>query len=129
MIEVVGGEGGPFEIEAEPDDIALHRLDELLAFAQRIGVVEAQVGLAAELLGDAEVETDGLGMPDVQKAVRLRREPRNHVLDRVVAQVGANAVADEIPEILGHRRSGSCTQAGHCTGTYQPRFGLADWAD
>ena len=47
-------------------------------FLARVGVVEAQVAQAAELLGDAEVQADRLGVADVQIAVRLGREAGVH---------------------------------------------------
>ena len=43
-------------------------------FLGRVGVVEAQVALAAELVGEAEVQADGLGVADVQVAVGLGRK-------------------------------------------------------
>ncbi len=43
-----------------------------------VGVVEAQVAAAAELLGDAEVEADGLGVADVEVAVGLGGKARAH---------------------------------------------------
>ena len=61
-------------VEAEPLDVVLDRVDVLDVFLDRVGVVEAQVAVAAELAGDAEVEADRLGVPDVQVAVRFRRE-------------------------------------------------------
>jgi len=48
---------------------------EFLLFLGRIGVVEAQIALAAEFLRDAEIEGDGLGVADVEIAVGLRRKP------------------------------------------------------
>ena len=62
-----------------------------------IGVVEAQVGLAAELRGQAEIQADGFGVADVQIAVRLRREARVYPsLILVGLQVVQNDVANEI---------------------------------
>ena len=62
-----------------------------------IGVVEAQVALAAELGGEAEVEADRLGVADVQVAVGLGREARVHAAAVLVGlQVFEDDVADEI---------------------------------
>ena len=72
MIEVLA------PIEAEPAHVALDGVDIFLLLLGRIGVVEAQVTAAAELLGHAEIEADGLGVADVQIAVRLGREARDH---------------------------------------------------
>ena len=94
----------------------LDGVDVFLALAQRIGVVVAQVGPAVELPRDAEVQTDGLGVADVQVAVRLRREPRDDGLAGSRAQIVADALADEVPKILGHGSQRWCTSA-HCTGS------------
>ena len=65
-------------VEAEPAHVALDGVDVFLLFLGRIGVVEAQVAAPAELLGDAEIEADRLGVADVQIAVRLRRKAGHH---------------------------------------------------
>ncbi len=71
LAEVVGGVAEALPVEAEPADVFLDGVDVLLLFFFGIGVVEAQVGLAAELVGEAEVEADGLGVADVEVAVGL----------------------------------------------------------
>ena len=79
LVEVVGGVEEPvLPIEAEPADVLHDRLDVLGLFLARIGVVEPQVALPAELGRQAEVEADGLGVADVQVAVRLGRKARMH---------------------------------------------------
>ena len=83
-------------IEAEPAHVAHDGVDIFLLFLGRVGVVEAQVAVAAEFLGDAEIETDRLGMADMQIAVRLRREAGDDGLVPAGRQVGAHDVADEI---------------------------------
>ena len=65
-------------VESQPVDVALDRVQELLLFPGRIGVVEAQVATAAEFLCDPEIQTDRLGMADMQVAVRLRWESGDH---------------------------------------------------
>jgi hypothetical protein len=69
--EVVGGVAEALPLEAEPADVGLDGVDVLLLFFFGVGVVEAQVGLAAELVGEAEVDADGLGVADVEVAVGL----------------------------------------------------------
>ncbi len=76
LVEVVGGVAEAIPLKAEPAHILLDGVHVLLLFLLGIGVVEAQVGQAAELVGQAEVEADGLGVTDVQVAVRLRRKAR-----------------------------------------------------
>ena len=50
------------------------RVDVLLLFLLRVGVVEAQVADAAVVLRQAEVQADALGVADVQVAVGLGRK-------------------------------------------------------
>ena len=99
--EVIRGKGGSLPVEAEPGDVALNRLDEVRVLPLGVRVVVAQVRLAAELLGDAEIQTDRLGMADVQVAVGLGRKPCHHA-GRATGQVAAYAVANEVAEIGGH---------------------------
>ncbi len=72
--------------------VSLDGVDILLLFLLRIGVVEAQVGLAAKLVRKAEINADGLGVADVQIAVGLRRKARLN--DRVAVLLRAH--------VLGH---------------------------
>ena len=55
-------------------DVALDGLHVLGVLFLRVGVVEAEVAGAAEALGCSEVHDEGLGVADVQVAVRLGRE-------------------------------------------------------
>jgi hypothetical protein len=63
-------------VEAEPVHRLDDRVDELLLFLLRVGVVEAQVADAAVVGGQAEVQADALGVTDVQVAVGLGRKAR-----------------------------------------------------
>ena len=83
-------------VEAEPAHVALDGVDIFLLLLGRIGVVEAQVAAPAELLGDAEVEADRLGMADMQVAVRLRRKAGDHRGVPLGVEIGLDDVADEI---------------------------------
>ena len=98
MVEVLA------PIEAEPAHVAHDGVDIFLLFLGRVGVVEAQVAVAAEFLGNAEIETNRLGVTDMQIAVRLRRETGNDRLVPAGRQVGANDVADEILARFPYRR-------------------------
>src|SRR5262245_42634558 len=95
-------------VEPEPADVLLDRVDVLLLFLDRVGVVEAQVATSAELSGDPEVERDRLGVPDMEVAVRLGREAGHNLGDPALAQVGSNDLADEIASL----RSG-CSVGAH----------------
>ena len=91
-------------IEAEPAHVALDGIDIFLLLLGGVGIVEAQVAATAEFLGDAEIEADRLGVADVEVAVRLRREARDHqrVLSR--RQIGIDDLTDEVggARSLGH---------------------------
>ena len=79
LLEVVGGVEEPVvPVEAEPAHVFDDGVDVLLLFLLGVGVVEAQVALAAEFRGEAEVEADRLGVADVQVAVGLGRKARVH---------------------------------------------------
>src|SRR5207253_10726277 len=66
-------------------------------FLLRIRVIEAQVGLAAKLVCQSEVQADGFGVSDMQVAVRLGRKTSLHPPAVLVGlQVFQNDVANEI---------------------------------
>ena len=83
-------------VEAQPPDVRLDRVQVLLLLLDRVRVVEAEVAVAAELLGQAEVEADRLGMADVEVAVGLRREARHRGGDPSGREIGRHDVADEV---------------------------------
>src|SRR5690606_10213726 len=106
-LEVVGGVAQLGPLEAQPAHVLLDRADEGGVFLGRVGVVEAQVAGAAELLGDAEIQADRLGVADVQVAVGLRREPGADRGVLAAGQVLADDLADEVvARGLGGRRGG-----------------------
>ena len=93
--EVVGGVVEVLApVEAEPVHIRLDGIDVLLLLLGRVGVIEAQVATTAELLRDAEVQADRLGMADMQVAVGLRWEPRD---DRPVT-TGRHVIGDDVTD-------------------------------
>ncbi len=71
-------------------------IDILLLFLLRIGIVEAQVGLAAELVREPEVDADRLGVADMQIAVGLGGKAGLH--DRVAELLRAHILGDLIVE-------------------------------
>ena len=77
----VGG-GHAAEIAAPVPAQPMHHLDDrvdvLLLFFLRVGVIESQVADAAEIARQAEVQADALGMADVQVAVGLGRKAQPH---------------------------------------------------
>ena len=91
-------------VEAQPAHVALDGVDVFLLLLGRVGVVEAQVAAAAELLRHAEVEADRLGVADVQVAVGLRRKARDHRLRPPRIEIGANDVPDKVLPCFSSRR-------------------------
>src|SRR5262249_32560757 len=89
----------PAPVEAEPADVAHDRVDVLLAFLGRVGVVEAQIAVPVELLRHAEVEADRLGVADVEVAVGLGRKARDDLRVAPALEILHHLVADEM---LGH---------------------------
>ena len=88
-------------VEAEPAHVALDGVDIFLLLLGRVGVVEAQIAMAAELLRHAEIQADRLGVADMQIAVRLRRKAGHDRLDAAGVEVGLDDVADEVAARLG----------------------------
>ena len=109
-------------VEAEPVDIALDGVDVFLLLLGRIGVVEAQIALAAELLGDAEIQADGLGVSDMEIAVGLRRKPGDDLAGAAAGEIGLDDVANEVATCLCGFGCGHCSQtSSNLCNTSRPR--------
>ena len=94
LLEVVGGvELAVLPVDAEPADVVADGIDVLLLLLGGVGVVVAEVELAAVLLGEAVVQADRLGVADVQVAVRLGREARVHA---AAEPAGAVVLLDDL---------------------------------
>ena len=74
VLEIVAGIAYLAPFEAQPLDVALYGFYIFCIFFLGIRVVHAEVAHAAELLGNAEVNSNGLGMSYVQVSVRFRRK-------------------------------------------------------
>src|SRR5690606_8783902 len=88
-------------LEAEPAHVRHDRVDEFLTFLFGIGVVEAQIASAAELLRQTEIETDRFGVPDMQIAIRLRRKPRGDlaasaIVGHIILDNGAQKIIGDL---------------------------------
>ena len=97
LVEIVGGIAdlaGP--LEAQPLDVGLDGIDVHLVFLGRVGVIEAQMAIASEFLGQAEVQADRLGVADVQVTVGLRGETGDDLRVLAGIQVGLNDLAQEV---------------------------------
>jgi len=79
LLEVVGGiVEAVFPVEAKPPHILHDGIDVLLVLLGWVGVVETQVAHALVIGGNAEVQADRLGVPDMQVAVGFRGEAGVH---------------------------------------------------
>ncbi len=109
LLEVVRGiEQVIAPVGTEPAHVLLDGVDVLLLLLLRVGVVEAQVEATAELPGDAVVQRDGLGMPDMEVAVGLRRKAGHDGLVPAGRDVRGHDVADEVGgSLAGSRAWGS----------------------
>ena len=90
LFKVVRGvEQTVFPIETEPANVVDNAVDVFGFFLGRVGVVEAEIALAAEFIGEPEIQADRLGVADVEVAVGFGRK----------ARVDAPAVLS-IPDVL-----------------------------
>ena len=102
QLEVVRGIEDARPLEPEPVYVRLDRLDVLDILFRRVRVIEPQVALALELLSDAEVQADRLGVADVEVAVRFRWEPR---IDASSVLAGGPVFRDDFTDEIERRRS------------------------
>ena len=85
------------EIATQPLHVLDDRVYVLGLFLCGIGVVEAQVALAPELVREAEVDHDALGVADVQVAVGLGWKARADTSAMFAARlIGEDHIANEI---------------------------------
>ncbi len=86
-----------FPFKAHPAYILLDGVNILHVFFYRIGIVEAQIALAAKILGESEIQTDGFGMTDMQVAVGFGGEARvNPAVETAAFVVLCDARAQEV---------------------------------
>ena len=95
-------------IEAKPADVALDRIDVLLLLPCRIGVVKAEMATSAEFLGNAEIQADRFGVPQMQIAVRLRREPGDDAVVLSGREISRHNIAYKIPARIRSRFVSHC---------------------
>ena len=97
-----------FPFKTQPAHILLDGINVFHVFLHRIGIVKAQIALAAEIPGKAEVDADGLGVADVQVPVGFGRKARVHSAAEAAAFVVLrNARAQERPQGQDFLRGGA----------------------
>src|SRR5262249_44110306 len=106
LLKIVGSVVELLPLETQPTHVFLDGVYIFGFLFLGVGIVEAQIGAAAELVGQPEVQADGLGMANMEIAVGLRREPRpDTALVLAGLQVVANNLADEVGGRRGRARS------------------------
>ena len=84
-------------METQPLDVLHDRVHIFDVFFFWIRVVETQIGVAMEFIGKAKIETNGLGVTNMQIAVGLGRKARLHpALVLVRLQVLDDSVPNKI---------------------------------
>src|SRR3981081_992350 len=74
-----------------------------MIIAERFGEAEPQMAAPGNVLRDAEIERDRLGVADVQIAVRLRRKSGHDPAMLFGVEIGLDDVANEIAPRLRRR--------------------------
>ena len=98
FLEIVAGVELVVPLKAEPLDVSLDGFDVPDVLGRRVGVVKAEVDLAAELLGNPEVETDRLGVTDMGKPVGFRgKAGADLAAEPAAGHVVGDLVANKIP--------------------------------
>ena len=85
----------------QPFHIRLNGLYELFVFLFRVGVIEAQVALAFEIVGNAKVKANRLGMANMQLAVWLWRKSSDYIRMFTLIEIILYNLADKVNRFFG----------------------------
>ena len=97
LIEIVRRPKPVLPLKAQPSYIFFDGVHILHVFLDRVGIVIPQITSAVVLLRCHEVQADGLGVTNMQVAVRLRRESRQNLVSVLaVFQILVNNIVDKI---------------------------------
>ena len=97
LLEVVAAvKDAAVGVGAQPVQVLQNAVDVLHVLPGGVGVVQAEVELAAVSLGDGPVDINGLGAADVQVAVGLRRETGMDLADLARGQVGVDDLGQKV---------------------------------
>ncbi len=96
LVEVVGCVKLLLPLEAEPLDVFFDGVDIFGIFFGGVGIVVAEIGLAAIFLCESEVYAEAFGVPQMQIAVRLRREAGKYAVYLAGLQVILDDFLEEI---------------------------------
>ena len=76
LLEVIRGSGCLEWSVAEPVHDLVDMIDELIVLLAWVRIVKSQVRVTSMSFSDFKVEADGLGVTDMEVAIRLRWESR-----------------------------------------------------
>ncbi len=103
LVKIIRGVEESVPVEAEPLHVFHDGVDVLGFFLLGIRVVEAQVRMSAEFVGESEVEADRLGMADVEVSVGLGRKAGLHA---AAVFIGLQVVENNVAYEVGRARLG-----------------------
>ena len=89
-------------VKSQPTDIGFDCINIFLFFLAGIRVVETEVAFAVVFLGQAKIQADALGVPDVQVAVGFGWKPRvNAAIPFSGLQIGFDDLLDKVERLFG----------------------------
>ena len=104
LLEIARGEAHlSSPLVSQPADVLLNRVDKLLTFFLRVGVVKTEMALPTKLLSKAKIYGDRLRVTYMQKAIRLWRKPGDQRTYTRGLQISLNLCAQEVTaKLRGH---------------------------
>ena len=102
LVEIIGGIEFLVPMESQPLDVFLDGIHVLGVLLGGVRVVVTEIRDTAVLLREAEVEADGLGMSQMQIAVRLRRETGDDGVHLAAGEVRFDDFFEEIQFAFFH---------------------------
>src|SRR4030095_15426449 len=97
LAKIIRGKMKAIPVVAEPLYVFLNGVDILDLFFFRVGVVKAEVGLATEFVGEAEIQANSLGVPNMEIAIGLGRKTSLYPSREFISlQILADNIANEI---------------------------------
>ena len=100
LLEVIGCVIFISPLEAQPFNVFLDGFYIFYIFLGRVGIIETKVAYASIALGYSEIQTNSLGMSDVQVSIRFRREASLPTIQVVLVEPGKLARIAEIGTTL-----------------------------
>ena len=99
-LEVIGGvEQAITPIKPHPAHVGLDRLHIFQILCGRVRIVESKIRRAAVLLRNRKVQADGLGVSNMQIAVRFRGKARRHAVALAGLEIVLDDLANEIASL------------------------------